>query len=185
MPIYKKALRGEPVHLARVYCVVGAQKLCLMSVTYSLGPHRNVSSTHQHLAKWSGKAKINIPTKTHYSKISTDSKMEHAKTEEDYMALVLAAEKPPGLLSGQEDISHPTCKCSGPRAIIHQLLAAMFPYAVWWLYWGWSLKSGVRKFSSVIINSISSSWKSALSTQGSQSALCPCHMYIFACSLAM
>lgn len=79
MPMCQQTLRGEPLSAAPAFCFIGSQKLCLIRVTYSPGPPRNVSSTYQHLAKWSGKAKINIPAKTHNSKILIDSEAEHAK----------------------------------------------------------------------------------------------------------
>lgn len=106
MPTCQQTLRGEPLSAAPAFCFIGSQKLCLIRVTYSPGPPRSVSSTYQHLAKWSGKAKINIPAKTHNSKILIDSEAEHCQdAEEDYMALVLAAKEP--ALSSQEGISHP------------------------------------------------------------------------------
>lgn len=163
-------------NLSRCSCLLPhrSQKHCLVRVTYDMVLLGVCLPCYQHLAKWCGKAKGSIPAQIHSSRISAGN-----KTEEDYM--VLSAGWPMGCLPPYVQ----TIKNSGPQAITHQHLTATLPYAVWWLHWGWSLMSGVRKFSSATINSISSSWKSALSTQGSQSALCPCHMYIFACSLAM
>lgn len=69
----------ESLSMLLVLLFIGPQKLCLVSVTSIPGPPKNVSTTYQPLAKWSGKGKIKIPAKTRNSKTQIVSRTEYAK----------------------------------------------------------------------------------------------------------
>ena len=131
----------------------------------------------------SAKAKISIPAKPHNSKILNDSKTERAK-----MLRRILWRWPwlPKSLAQQPRGHLPSYVWAfGSPSHYSSILGATCPYTARWLCQGWSLPSGAGKFSPVTTKSISSSWKSAQTTRGRQPALCPCHMYTFACSSAM
>lgn len=76
MWMWQQILRGEPFHA--VHASLYRTPEALPCICY-LHPRKNVSTTNQPLAKWSGKGKINIPAKTRSSKPLIVSRTEHAK----------------------------------------------------------------------------------------------------------